>query len=96
MNVESHSDIQRDFTDRQIQKLYLIHHMHHFQNNVEIYHELHHCFLFEGKDMKGDKHIVSHSTSDGRLQHVVEGDYTGTLFDHDNNVFDVSHGIIAI
>lgn len=68
-------------------KLYLIHHMHHFKSGKGAEHELHHCFLFEKKNMAGKKYPVVHIALKNKLFHCLKGDFDGKLYDHANNVF---------
>lgn len=69
--------------------LYGLHHMHHFEKGDEIVHELHHCFLFEKKNMKGRKFIISHEKIGSEVYHVVSPHVEGKLYDHANNVYEI-------
>lgn len=75
--------------DNKYEKVYLIHHMHHFGSTNRIAHELHHCFLFEKKNMKGRKYSVVHETHKGNIYHCVSRGFEGVLFDHKNNMFNI-------
>jgi hypothetical protein len=76
--------------DDKFEKLYFIHHMHHFGSGKNIEHELHHCFLFERKNMAGKKYSVIHETVKNKLFHCVDDDFEGKLYDHSNNAFIVA------
>lgn len=73
--------------DDEYEKLYLLHHMHHFQSGKNIEHELHHCFLFEKKEMKGKKYLIIHKVIKKELLHCIVGNFEGKLYDHANNVY---------
>lgn len=96
MKPEKHSDLQTTKIDNNFSKLYLIHHMHHFETDEGVRHELHHCLLYSDKDMRGNKYQISHFVKNKELYHCVDKNYSGILFDHDNNEFDVINGIISI
>jgi hypothetical protein len=74
-------------TDDKYEKLYLLHHMHHFQPGKNVEHELHHCFLFEKKNMKGKKFKIVHKKIRNRLLHCVAGNFEGKLYDHASNAY---------
>jgi hypothetical protein len=76
-------------TDDKYEDLYLLHHMHHFKSGKNIEHELHHCFLFEKKNMKGKKYSIRHRFVGRRLLHCVTDIFEGKLYDHRNNQFMV-------
>lgn len=72
------------------ERLYLIHHMHHYGEDNKIFHELHHCFLFSKKGMKGNKYSVDHLWRDDKLFHIiVENNPPGILYDHIDNSFNI-------
>ncbi|MFA6193832.1 MAG: hypothetical protein WC726_03170 [Parcubacteria group bacterium] len=75
--------------DDEYKKLYLIHHMHHFQSGKNIKHELHHCFLFARKSMKGKKYSIIHKVAKKELLHCISGNFEGRLYDHANNVYKI-------
>lgn len=80
----------RDLISEKLQsRLYLIHHMHHYQRKNEVIHELHHCFLFSKPNMKGEKFSVKHLFLKDKLYHVLEGKVPEILFDHANNSFTI-------
>jgi uncharacterized protein YjaZ len=70
-------------------KLYLIHHMHHFKVDSGVGHELHHCFLFSQKDMKGKKYSVAHKLYKDEIYHCLAEKFEGILYDHINNAFKI-------
>jgi hypothetical protein len=75
--------------DDKFKKLYSIHHMHHFESGKKIEHELHHCFLFERKNMAGRKYSVNHEKVKNKLFHCVDRDFEGKLYDHANNAYEI-------
>jgi hypothetical protein len=75
--------------DDQYKKLYLIHHMHHFQSGKNIKHELHHCFLFAKKSMGGKKYSIIHKVIKKELLHCISGNFEGNLYDHTNNTYEI-------
>jgi hypothetical protein len=77
----------RKKVDDEYKKLYLIHHMHHFQSGKNIKHELHHCFLFARKSMKGKKYLIIHKIAKKELLHCISGNFEGRLYDHANNAY---------
>lgn len=77
-------------SDDHLGKLYFIHHMHHFKSGKDIEHELHHCFLFEKKNMAGKKYSVVHRTIKNKLFHCLEADFEGILYDHANNTYMIA------
>ena len=89
MKPEKRSKVYSKKADDKYEKLYLLHHMHHFRVGKNIEHELHHCFLFEKKNMKGGRHIIIHKVIKGELLHCIVGKYEGKLYDHTNNVYEV-------
>ena len=51
VEAESHTPEEyQEKNDDRLARVYLVHHMHHFLRNGEIEHELHHCFLYTGKN----------------------------------------------
>ena len=70
-------------------KLYLIHHMHHFKVGSDVGHELHHCFLFSQKDMKGKKYHVIHKFYKNNCFHCLKEKFKGILYDHAGNSFSI-------
>jgi hypothetical protein len=89
MILEKQRKTYRKKIDDAYVKLYLIHHMHHFQSGKNIKHELHHCFLFEKKDTKGRKYAIIHKTFKGELLHCIAGNFEGKLYDHTNNSYKI-------
>jgi len=79
----------RKKVDDECEKLYLIHHMHHFKSGKNIEHELHHCFLFAKKNMKGKKYSIAHKSIKKELLHCITGNFEGILYDHANNVYEI-------
>lgn len=52
-------------------KLYRLHHMHHFLKNKKVTHEIHHCFVFGEKQMRGEKFEVYHFVSGKDVFHCL-------------------------
>jgi hypothetical protein len=75
--------------DDAYERLYLIHHMHHFQKKGGIIHDLHHCFLYSAKNQKGIRFSVVHRDIKGDLYHCLTKKFTGSLYDHKNNEFKI-------
>ena len=78
-------------TEEEQKRLYLVHHMHHFKylsNRAK--HEIHHCFLFYEKNMKGDKYEIKHLLVDEKLFHVLNKLFSGYLYNHLNNSFKIN------
>ncbi len=72
-------------------KLYSIHHMHHFiKVNDQAKHDLHHCFLFSKKDMKGKKYSIIHKMHKDKVYHCINSMFKGMLYDHNNNIFKIA------
>ena len=71
------------------EKVYLIHHMHHFKNGSSVKHELHHCFLFSQKNMRGKKYPIIHKTDKSNVLHCIDAKFEGIFYDHKNNNFKV-------
>lgn len=70
--------------------LYLIHHLHHLKSEKDgIIHEIHHCFLFSKKNGRGEKFKVKHLLKGNRLYHILDKDFSGILFDHANNSYNI-------
>ena len=64
---------QNLISEQEQAKLYLVHHMHHLKSFFGAKHELHHCFLYSQKDMKGEKFEIKHFLpKNGRLLHVLD------------------------
>ncbi len=76
-------------SDDKYEKIYLVHHMHHFGSGNKVMHELHHCFLFEKKNMKGKKYFIIHKTYKNNIYHCISEKFEGILFDHANNKFNI-------
>lgn len=74
-------------TENEQKRLYLVHHMHHLRVRKDAAHELHHCFLFSKKKMRGEKYKIKHLIFKGRLFHVLGRAYNGALYDHAGNEF---------
>lgn len=71
--------------------LYLVHHIHHYVNKRgKISHELHHCFLFSKKDLRGKKYKIGHLLIKNKLYHVLEEEFSGILYDHANNSYAIT------
>lgn len=83
-----HQDLLTE-EEQEKQKLYLVHHMHHYLNNDEALHELHHCSLFSKPDMQGEKYSLEHLISEGKLYHVLNKKPENVLYDHANNSFEI-------
>jgi len=77
-------------TEKEQERLYLIHHMHHLKSNQNALHELHHCFLFSEKNMKGDKYQIKHLVFTSKLFHVLNKTFSGRLYDHKNRAFKIA------
>lgn len=75
-------------------RLYLIHHMHHFKLKRGTRHELHHCCLFEGKNKKGKKYYIVHRIFADKVYHCLADKFEGRLFDHANNAFQITKKLI--
>lgn len=75
--------------EQSAQKLYLIHHMHHYQEKKDIIHEIHHCLLFSGCSMGGEKYSVEHQLIGKKLYHVVLGEPPEVLYDHEDNNYEI-------
>ena len=89
MKPEKQRKIYQKKVDDEYKKLYLIHHMHHFQSGRNIKHELHHCFLFARKSMKGKKYSIIHKVAKKELLHCISGNFEGKLYDHADNVCEI-------
>jgi hypothetical protein len=72
--------------------IYLIHHMHPADNplDTEI---LHHCYMFEKKNLKGKKFEQIHVMDNGVILHAIKikdpEKSPSVLYDHLNNSFKV-------
>lgn len=75
--------------DGKYEKLYILHHMHHFRSGKNIEHELHHCFLFVKKNMNGKKYSIIHKVIKNKLFHCISGNFEGKLYDHANNAYRI-------
>ncbi len=76
--------------DDKYEKVYLIHHMHHFEwPGKKVEHALHHCFLFSKKNMKGKKYTIIHQVYKGNVYHCISEKFIGKLYDHTNKVFNI-------
>lgn len=75
--------------DNQELRLYLIHHMHHFGKGARVRHELHHCFLFSQKKMKGKKYQIVHKFYKNDCLHCLKEKFKGILYDHAGNSFSI-------
>jgi hypothetical protein len=76
------------------ERLYLIHHMHHFRSKKRMRHALHHCYLFEKNNEQGKKYYIVHRIFPGRVYHCLAGEFEGRLFDHAGNVYKIVKKII--
>lgn len=85
--LEKRKKRHRKKVDDKYEKLYLLHHMHHFRDGNKISHELHHCFLFNGKSMQGKRYSVTHKTNEDKLYHCVSECLENKLYDHAGNVY---------
>ncbi len=63
--------------------------MHHFKSGKQIKHELHHCFLFNKKNMQGKKYSIIHKIYKNEVFHCLNGRFEGMLYDHSNNTFKI-------
>jgi len=70
--------------------LHLLHHLHHYKYKNRVTHEMHHCFLFTKKNKKGEMFKIKHLLRGDKLYHVLEGNYSRTLFDHANNSYKIT------
>lgn len=77
-------------TEKEQERLYFIHHMHHLKSNQSALHELHHCFLFSEKNMEGDRYQIKHLVSADKLFHILNKNFSGKLYDHKNRAFKIS------
>jgi hypothetical protein len=72
--------------------IYLIHHMHP-PKKAEDMETLHHCYMFEKKNLKGKKYEQMHVKDDQVFQHCLKIDKPekapGITYDHLNNGFKV-------
>jgi len=78
-------------SEKEQERLYFVHHMHHIKSGKVIKHELHHCFLFSQQNMKGNKYQIKHLISDGKLLHVLDKTFSGKLYDHKNRAFKIQN-----
>jgi len=77
-------------TEKEQERLYFVHHMHHLKSNQSALHELHHCFLFSEKNTKGDRYQIKHLVFTGKLFHVLNKTSSGKLYDHKNRAFKIA------
>jgi hypothetical protein len=90
MKVDKHKNkFLSTLEDDKKLKLYLIHHMHHFKDSSDVGHELHHCFLFSQKDMKGRKYSIVHKIYEDEVYHCLAKKFKGILYDHANDIFKI-------
>lgn len=72
--------------------IYLIHHMHPPKKASEM-ETLHHCYMFDKKNLKGKKYEQMHVKDDKTFQHCLKIDDTEKapeiVYDHLNNEFKV-------
>jgi len=76
-------------TENEQKRLYLVHHMHHVKSGKIAQHELHHCFLFSEKNMRGNKYALRHLLDGEKLHHVLDKKFSGKLYDHLNRAFKI-------
>lgn len=89
INVEKRKKQYINKCDDKYEKLYLIHHMHHFKSGKTVDHVLHHCYLFSQKDMGGKRYNIVHEVHKNKVYHCLSGDYEGILYDHVNNSYKI-------
>jgi len=94
MKPEKKRKNYRKKADDKYENLYLLHHMHHFHSGKNIEHELHHCFLFKKKGMKGKKYSIIHRVVKNKLLHCILGNFEGKLYDHVNNTYFINRKLI--
>lgn len=73
---------------------YLIHHMHHYEKTNRVEHELHHCYLFSKKDMKGERYKIAHRLIKNKLYHILDkicDKKIDFVFDHQNYKYNVNY-----
>lgn len=90
MKPEKQRKTYRKKNDDKYKKLYLIHHMHHFEFGKNVEHELHHCFLFAKKNMIGKKYSIIHKVIKKELFHCISVNFEGKLYDHANNAYEIT------
>ncbi|MFH0852192.1 MAG: hypothetical protein V1845_01110 [bacterium] len=76
-------------SEKEQTRLYFVHHMHHLKSRQNARHELHHCFLFSQKNMKGERYQIKHLLSGNKLSHVLDRTFSGKLYDHQNRAFKI-------
>ncbi|HAV11848.1 MAG TPA: hypothetical protein DCX32_04915 [Candidatus Moranbacteria bacterium] len=92
VEAESHTPEEyQEKNDDRLARVYLVHHMHHFLRNGEIEHELHHCFLYTGKNKTGSRFEIVHEAENGTVHHCLAEEFVGLLYDHANNVFHIEN-----
>lgn len=80
--------------EKAYERLYSIHHMHHFWSKKGACHELHHCYLFEKKNKQGKKYCVVHRIFSDKVYHCLANEFEGWLFDHTNKAYKIVKKII--
>lgn len=76
-------------TEKEQEHLYPVHHMHHLKTKKGATHELHHCFLFSEKEMKGEKFTIDHLVFEDKLYHFIDRPHSGKLYDHADRAFPI-------
>jgi hypothetical protein len=90
LKIKKSSKKYKNFPDDEPKKIYQIHHLHHFLKGQYIKHEIHHCFLFSEKNMKGKKFRVFHKIQGKNFWHCVAGvSKINKLYDHRNNIYRI-------
>lgn len=84
----NHQDLLTE-KEQEEQKLYLVHHMHHYQNKDGVAHELHHCPLFTKPNLEGDQYSLEHLVFEKKLYHILDRKPEGNLYDHANNSYQI-------
>lgn len=75
--------------EQEKQKLYFVHHMHHYQDGDQAQHELHHCPLFTKPNLEGDQYSLEHLVFAEKLYHVLDRKSENVLYDHANNSYQI-------
>lgn len=79
--------------DKETMRLYQFHHMHHFNKNKRIAHEVHHCYAFCRKDMTGKKYEIYHILEKERLWHCLKLEAGKTaptiIYDHAKKTYKI-------
>lgn len=89
IKLEKNKIYHKNKTEDKYNRLYLLHHMHHFASKNSAKHELHHCFLYSKKNQKGQKFIIKHVTGNSMVLHAINKDCSGCLYDHANHEFKI-------